>query len=90
MKKIIFVEKQDNGYDPVAAFFNKKAPSVPKSMNSTNKTATKAADKKNIEGERQDKPPLPSGKKIEDVTPKMGKKGQHEPPSNAKPYPLKD
>ena len=75
MKKIIFVEKEENGYDPVAAFFNKKAPSVPKSMNSTNKTAIKAADKKNIEVERQDKPPIPSGKKIENITPKIGKKG---------------
>jgi len=44
-------------------------------MNSTNKTASRATDKKNIEGERQDKPPLPSGKKIDDVTPKLGKKG---------------
>ncbi len=75
MKKIIFVEKEDNGYDPVAAFFNKKAPSVPKSMNSTNKTASKAVEKKYIDVEKQDKPPLHSGKKIEDITPKIGKKG---------------
>lgn len=74
MKKIIFVEK-DSGYDPVAAFFNKKAPSAPKSMNSTAKTASKAPDKKITEIERHDKPPLPSGKKIDDVTPKIGKKG---------------
>jgi hypothetical protein len=48
MKKIIFVERDETNYDPVAAFFNKKAPSVPKGLNSTNKqTAPKAnVDKK--------------------------------------------
>lgn len=45
MKKIIFVEKQKTNYDPVAAFFNKKAPSVPKSLNSTAKANI---DKKNV------------------------------------------
>jgi|688.fasta_scaffold1445767_1 hypothetical protein len=48
MKKIIFVEKEDSKYDPVLAFFNKKAPSVPKSMNSTAKANNKVADKKII------------------------------------------
>jgi hypothetical protein len=38
MKKIIFVEKEDSKYDPVAAFFNKKPPSVPKSFNTSSKT----------------------------------------------------
>lgn len=50
MKKIIFVEKQEGNYDPVTAFFNKKAPSVPKSLNSTAKPPSAKAnvDKKNI------------------------------------------
>jgi hypothetical protein len=48
MKKIIFVEKDDSNYDPVSAFFNKKPPSVPKSLNSTNKSSNvkSAFDKK--------------------------------------------
>lgn len=48
MKKIIFVEKDDSNYDPVSAFFNIKPPSVPKSLNSTNKSSNvkPAFDKK--------------------------------------------
>lgn len=50
MKKIVFVEREDSNYDPVTAFFNKKAPSVPKGANSTAKSSLppKNTDKKNL------------------------------------------
>lgn len=40
MKKIIFVEKEDPNYDPVAAFFNKKPPSMNKISSQTAKPPT--------------------------------------------------
>lgn len=78
MKKIIFVEKDDTSYDPVATFFNKKAPSVPKSLNSTSKSSNikpiTNPDKKIIS--EVEKPQKPSAiKKEGEITPKNGKKG---------------
>jgi hypothetical protein len=76
MKKIIFVEKDDTSYDPVATFFNKKAPSVPKSLNSTSKSSNvKPNNDKKIVGEAE-RPQKPSiVKKEDEITPKIGKKG---------------
>lgn len=76
MKKIIFVEKEDASYDPVATFFNKKAPSVPKSINSATKTSNiKPNTDKKISSEVE-KPQKPSIiKKEDEITPKIGKKG---------------
>jgi hypothetical protein len=76
MKKIIFVEKEEGSYDPVATFFNKKAPSVPKSINSTAKSSNikPNTDKKiAAEIEKLQKPSIV--KKEDEITPKIGKKG---------------
>lgn len=54
-KKIVFVEKEEGSYDPVMAFFNKKQPSAPKTLNSSkpasvSKTtsAVRPSDKHNL------------------------------------------
>lgn len=89
MKKIIFVEKDDSNYDPVSAFFNIKPPSVPKSLNSTNKSSNvkPAFDKK--PASQIQKNQKSSIIKKEEATAKIGKKGQYQAPNVPKPYPLK-
>jgi hypothetical protein len=51
MKKIVFVEKEEGSYDPVTAYFGKKAPSQIKSSNTTTISSNKTTiDKKSVTG----------------------------------------
>lgn len=80
MKKIVFVQKQENKYDPVAAFFGKKNPSQSKPTNQNTTVIGNTADKKKL----MTGIPMPDKRatlqsKITDFTPKTDKKIETQP-----------